>query len=425
MEQSLTPPLLPKLSQIERRDLLRWMAMVPILSVSGPSTAGTIEPTEVIGSSVLDFSPANQAATFRNVDRISATRSIARGRRFWKLEPSPRRLSKLSYEHGGQPSSVDDYMERNRTAGLLILKNGKIALERYAMGNSRTSRWTSFSVAKSVTSTLVGAALHEGKISGLDDQVVRYVPVLKGSSYDGITLRQVMSMTSGVKWDETYSATGDSDIAKLGAVLAASKPGGLMDLMKGLPKAAEPDALFHYSTGETCVEGAVVVGATGKSLSSYLSEKIWKPAGMEADAYWVAESVDGLELGGGNISATLRDYARIGQLILQDGVVGKTRLLPVGWRDLASQPTGAATAFGKLEPGYPLGYGLNWWAFPKDMTAHSQGAFTAQGIFGQFIYVNPTEKLVAVVWSAWPSAWVTESEMETYALLDAAVEALH
>jgi CubicO group peptidase (beta-lactamase class C family) len=233
-----------------------------------------------------------------------------------------------------------------------------------------------------------------------------------------------MRMTSGVAWDESYSSAGTSDIAKLSAVTRDRQTGGLLQVMRGLSRAAPPDTAFLYSTGETIVEGAVVVGATGKPLSTYLSEKIWAPAGMEADAYWVAESDVGLDFGGGLISATLRDYARFGQFFLKDGVVGSTQVLPTGWRDLAGHPDNPVTDYGRLYAGYPLGYGYNWWSFEPGAIPLFDGSFTAQGIFGQFIYVNPVEDVVAAIWSAWPMAWVDESETETYTLLANALAAL-
>lgn len=418
------------LSPVQRRSLLRWISMAPaagLLGSLGACGGGDDEPPpEDIGTSMLDFTPENQAATFRNADRLNATHRIARGTQAKALAPHSRSLAGLSYTYEGKTSTVDDYMARNRTSGLIVLKGGAIALERYAMGNTPSSRWTSFSVAKSVTSTLVGAALQDGSIASLDDLVTRYVPVLRGSAYEVVTVRQLMRMTSGVAWDETYSATGTSDVARLTAVMRDRIPGGLMGVMRSLTRAAPPDSTFLYNTGETTVEGAVVVGATGKSLSRYLSEKIWVPAGMEADAYWVAESESdaGLELGGGLISATLRDYARFGQFFLNGGVLGTNHVLPTGWRDLAGHPDNPVTGYGKLYAGYPLGYGYNWWSFQPGAVPLFDGSFTAQGIFGQFIYVNPAEDVVAAVWSAWPSSWVDASEAETYALLSSALAAL-
>jgi CubicO group peptidase (beta-lactamase class C family) len=291
------------------------------------------------------------------------------------------------------------------------------------MGNTPDSLWTSFSVAKSLTSTLIGLALQEGRIRSLDDNVDSYVPALRNSAYEGCSIRNLLRMSSGVAWLEEYTATGDSDIARLIQAQAANRPGAVLDLMRSRTRAVPAGSAFNYSTGESYVLGAVLSAAVGSNLSDYLASKIWVPAGMEADGYWMLDAAGGLEMGGNNFSATLRDYGRIGQFMLNGGA-GTSRL-PDGWRALAGQPDNAVTAHGALYPGYPLGYGYQWWSFPDDAAvAPHENAFTAQGIYGQFIYINPMHGIVAVVWSAWPQAWVEELETETYVMLGTAVATL-
>lgn len=397
-----------------------------LLATGGFALAGAAraQSAEVAAASPLDTTPENQAATFRNQDQTRPIRLIRRGGRVRPLRPHVRQLSGLTYAAGGATRSLDDYMARRRTGGLLVLKGGEVALERYGMGNGPESRWTSFSTAKSMTATLAGAAAHEGAIRSLDDPAERYVPELASSAYEGVTVRNVLRMCSGVAWKEDYDPAGGSDVVRLGAALAEGRPGGVLALMRGLPRAAPQGTRFNYSTGETCVLGAIVAGAARRPLADYFSEKVWGPAGMEADGYWQLESKDGLELAGLGVSARLRDYGRFGQFVLEDGVADGRRVLPRGWRDLAGQPDTEATGFGKLQPDYPLGYGYQWWVLPRGAGTVHDGAFTAQGIFGQFVYVNPAEQVVAVVWSAWRRAWEDDAEFETYALLGAAVEAL-
>ena len=381
-------------------------------------------PREETAQNTLDTTAGNQAATFRHQDQYRPVRAIRAGGNVRPLPPHARSLQGLTFESGGATSTVDDYMTRRRTAGLLVLKRGEVALERYGMGNGPESRWTSFSTAKSMTSTLAGAALHDGSISSLDDPVERYLPQMKATAYEGVSVRNVMRMASGVAWDEQYDPKGKSDIVNLGAAMASQKDGAVLDLMRTRPRAVPQGAKFNYSTGESCLLGAVVRAAVGRPLADYYAEKVWGPAGMEADGYWQLESRNGLELAGLGVSARLRDFGRFGQFILEDGVAGGLRYLPVGWRDLAGQPDTEATGFGKMEKDYPLGYGYQWWTLPRKAGTAHDGAFTAQGIFGQFVYVNPREQVVAVVWSAWRDAWQTATEFETYALLAASVEAL-
>jgi CubicO group peptidase (beta-lactamase class C family) len=171
----------------------------------------------------------------------------------------------------------------------------------------------------------------------------------------------------------------------------------------------------------------VVAGATGRPLADYCAETIWGPAGMEADGYWQLESEDGLELGGLGLSACLRDVGRFGQLVLEDGeAFSGRRLLPPGWRDLAGHPDSAPTAFGRLMPGSPAGYGYQWWALPGAPYADAlhAGAFLALGAFGQRLYVNPAERVVAVIQSAWRQPQDGDAELETVMLLRAVVRAL-
>lgn len=410
-----------------RRDWSKAMGAAAAVGSSGLLAAcSQIEAREPIADNLLDTTADNQAATFRNARRTGPTRVIRRGNSALSLPAHGTSLAALRYNFGDASFSIDDYMQRNRTAGLLILKGGAIALERYAMGTDENSRWSSFSVAKSVTSTLVGAALKDGSIGSLDDGVARYVPQLAGSAYAENSIRDLLRMSSGVRWSEVYTTAGDSDIARLGQATRSGDPGAMLELMRTRPRAAAPGSVFNYSTGESYVLGAIVAAATGKRMADYLSQKIWAPLGMEADGYWLLDSEGGLEMGGNNISATLRDHARFGQFFLHDGVVNGSRVLPEGWREQAGQPSAAVTAHGQLYPGYPLGYGYQWWSFPTGANAlpFHDGAFTALGIFGQFIYLNPAQDMVAVVLSAWPSSWIETAEFETYTLFGTAAAML-
>ena len=339
------------------------------------------------------------------------------------LPPHARSLADLTFEVGDVRLSVSDYMARCRTAGLLILKGGEIALERYGMGSGPESRRTSYSTAKSITSTLVGAALHDGAIGSLDDRCDLYLPRLRGSAYEGVTVRNVMRMCSGVAWSEEDD--GRADAGRLSRALASRRPGAILDLACSLPRAQPQGAVFNYSTVESCVLGAVVAAATGRPLADYCAETIWGPAGMEADGYWLLESDGGLEMGGFGVSARLRDVGRFGLLVLEDGeAFSGRRVLPPGWRDLAGQPDSAPTGFGRLMPGSPMGYGYHWWALPHLPTGIHAGAFLAIGAFGQYIYVHPAEQVVAAIQSAWRQHDDSDADAETFALLRAAVLAL-
>ena len=288
----------------------------------------------------------------------------------------------------GADDPVGAHMAAHNVAGVLVLQDGKIRLERYARGYSAEGRYTSFSVAKSLTSTLLGAAIQDGFIKSIDDPVTRYIPEIGGSGYDGVTVRQILTMTSGVKWNEDY-ADPNSDVASM---YKEPPPPGVdqtVAYLRKLPREAEPGTKWVYKTGETNLIGALVSKATGKTLAQYAEEKIWKPYGMERDLFWMTDG-GGQDIGGCCISVSLRDYARIGQFVLDDGVIKGKRVVPEGWFAAATRKQ---TEIGSPE----RGYGYQWWT-------NADGSFQAQGIFGQLIFIDPARKLVIVTSGAWSKA---------------------
>lgn len=306
---------------------------------------------------------------------------------------------------------VDAYMASQRNAGLIIVQDGRIRLEKYALGYGPEGRWTSFSVAKSFTSTLVGAAVKDGYIKSLDDKVSAYIPGLEGSAYDDVSVRQLLTMTSGVKWNEDYTDP-QSDVAQFNLQRPVPGEDITVSYMKSLPREAPAGSKWVYKTGETNLIGVLVSSATGKTLSQYLSEKVWKPFGMEQDAVWMLGAT-GHEISGCCISARLKDYARFGLFILGGGVAGGEKVLPDGW--LAAATTKQADID---QPG--RGYGYQWWT-------NDDGSFAAQGIFGQGIFIDPKRRLVIASNGNWPTATdpegVGSAREAFYKAVQAAVDA--
>lgn len=305
---------------------------------------------------------------------------------------------------------LDAYMASQRHAGLIILVDGQIRKEQYALGFDASKRWTSFSVAKSFTSTLVGAAVKDGAIKSLDDDVTLYIPALKGSGYDGVTVRQVLTMTSGVRWNEDYEDP-KSDVALFNLQQPVAGEDVTVSYLKTLPRAAEPGTTWNYNTGETNLIGVLVSSATGKSLSDYLSEKIWQPYGMEQDAIWLTGPT-GHEISGCCISASLRDYARLGEFIRGGAVAGGEAVVPDDWVGLATIKKAPIGIEGR-------GYGYQWWTY-------DDGSYAAQGIFGQGIFIDPKRKLVIASNGNWPKATDPETQGEPrqrfYQAVQAAVD---
>jgi len=337
--------------------------------------------------------PDIQVNTFRNIDRLFSTRVVKHGSNVYPLPLSENPLTSLSFSSQGEDYDLYDYLSLNRISGLLAIKDGQIVYEMYQLGNDERSRWMSMSVVKSMTATLVGAAIKDGLIESVDDPVTDYVSELKGSAYEGVSVRNLLQMASGVQWNETYTDP-TSDRRELLESQIAQKPGGMLEVMSRLPRAAEPGTRWNYSTGETQVVAALVAAATQQSLADYLSEKIWAKFGMESDATWWLESPGGLEVGGSGLSATLRDYGRFGIFMLNGGVAGGEQILPDGWIEDASSP--------KIVSGTPVNYGYMLWPTPDSKDTVHEGAFEALGIFGQKIYVNRKENVVIAIWSARP-----------------------
>ena len=280
-------------------------------------------------------------------------------------------------------------MAIENVAGLIVLDESRVRFERYRLGLTPAKRWTSFSVAKSVTSTLVGAAIHGGFIASISDPIARYIPELAGSAYDGVTIEQVLTMTSGVSWNEDYGDP-NSDVANFATAASDQGVEPTVSYMRRLPRAVAPGTRWRYNTGETNLAGVLVANATDRSLSTYLSETIWATYGMERRAAWlVRSSPDAVEPGGFGLCATLRDFGRFGQFVLDDGIVDGRRTVPMGW--FASATT---TRRQTDEPGQ--GYGYQWWT-------RSNGTFAARGIFGQLLHIDPARRLVIAMLSNWCS----------------------
>ncbi|HEY8353220.1 MAG TPA: serine hydrolase [Sphingomonadales bacterium] len=356
---------------------------------AGPGRTQAEEIGDVRRAYAGKLFPDLQVSTFRNIDRLFPTRTVKRGEKVLELPQHHRQLEDFPIPANGTVYDIYDYVSRNRVTGLLILKDGRIAMEYYGAGNDRATRWMSMSVAKSISSTLVGAAIRDGYIGGLEDQLTRYLPELEGSGYDGVTVRELLQMTSGVHWDETHTNPNSERSAVL-ELQIGQQPGAIMRYMASLPRVAAPGTRWNYSTGETHVVGALLHAATGRWVSDYLTDKIWSKLGMERDASWWLESPDGLEVAGSGISATLRDYARFGLFIMNDGIIDGERVLPEGWVREAGSP--------RMIGGAQVDYGFMWW--PVKGPDGSYEGFAARGIFGQFIYVNPRARVVVAVWSA-------------------------
>ncbi len=360
--------------------------------------------------------PDVEVATFSNTERLLPFRRVPRAGPVRVLPKRAVPFPAVHLEVEGGHIDLFDYLSINRVAGLLVLKDGMIALEHYDLGIGPQTRWSSWSIAKSIASTLAGAAVADGSIASLDDPVGRYVPALRGGVYEEVTVRQILTMSSGVRWNETYTDP-QSDRRQLLKIQMSQTPGAILKFMSSRSRAGAPGSVWNYNTGETIVLGAVIEGATHRPLADYLSEKIWSKAGMEEEATWWIESPGGMGVAGTGLGATLRDYGRFGLIAANDGRIEGTAIVPPGWFDEA----GAAKVIGAK----PVDYGYMWW-IPPQTDPLSTGAFEAVGIFGQSIYVNRRERLVIVLLSARSKPSLLERlQVEDDAFFLAVTKALH
>lgn len=281
-------------------------------------------------------------------------------------------------------AEIRSLMESTNAAGVMVLQDGEKRFESYRLGFGPEQRWTSFSVAKSFTSTLLGAAIQDGFIGSLQDPVTQYIPELAGSAYEGVTVEQLATMTSGVAWNEDYTDP-ESDVAKMASFVLEYGEDAMVAQMKELPREASPGEKWVYKTGETNLIGLLVENAVGLPLAAYAKQKIIDPAGFEGDLFWMSDPRGG-SIGGCCLSIRLADYARMGQFALEGG----NSIVPDGWFAEAGDRKVDFANGG-------FGYGYQWWSYP--------GAnYGAQGIFGQSITIMPEEGIVVAVVSNWPTA---------------------
>lgn len=383
------------------KKLRRVLIVLLGFSVSGIGTAEeSASPIEA--SNMLFWGQAEKERGFRNIDKILPTRKIKAGKNVLELPLALQDLSKVHYFMDDQQFSLEDHMRSQHVGGLLVLKKGKIVYERYGLNNNEESLWIAFSVAKSVTSMLIGAAIQDGYINSVQDKVTDYLPRLNGSAYDATTIENVLQMASGVVWNEDY-LDPESDVSKA----AGSNAMELFDHLNTLKVSGKPGEVFNYSTGDTNLVGAILRAAIGNNESAYVEQKIWQAFGMENDASWVIDATYGAELGGCCLNATLRDFARIGLFAMNNGVLADgTKILPEGWMKASTTPS----------KGYK-GYGYLWWL-------RSDGSYAAQGIFGQLIWVDPKTETVIVTHSAWETAVGESLKDHRWAMVAAISKAL-
>lgn len=297
-----------------------------------------------------------------------------------------------TFEVNGISKSVSALLERTSTTALLLIRDGEIRYENYWKTGGVDVQWISMSVAKSFVSALIGLLVADGKIRSIDDSITDYINVAPGSAYDGVSIRNILLMSSGARWSEDYS--DPSSDARMLMQAMAGEGGDLNDFVSNMHKELEPGSVCRYNSGDTQVLGMLIRSASGKTATKFMQERLMGPLGFEQPGYWLTD-VDGNEAVFAGLNLVPRDFARLGQLYCDGGSFNGVQILDPNWVKDSVRVTADQCALPE-EPGQPvISYGYQWWI--PDVPA---GSFTAIGVYNQFVYVEPASKTVIVKLSA-------------------------
>ena len=347
------------------------------------------------------------ALTFRDMDQLFTTRTVARSGAVWELPRADHPLD-FTYSFKGKQYTPEQFLDRTFTNALLVMKDGRIVSEIYRNNTDAQTRFIAWSMTKSITSILIGCALHEGRIKSLDDPITLYLPELKGGGYDGATVRQILEMRSGVDYEERYDFAHPGLAARNHELSLVENVTRFADMARTIKRAHPPGELWQYKTLDTAVLGWLLERVSGGStIAAYAAQRLWEPLGAERDAFFIMDGPPGVgrEFNGAGFNASLRDFARIGQMMLEDGQANGHQIVSREW---VRESTKAAAG-----PGPGPGYGYQWWV-PNDH------AFQALGLQGQYIFVDRATRTVVVKLSYFPPDGAPDATAETAAFMEAA-----
>ena len=344
------------------------------------------------------------ALTFHNMEEIFTTRSVPRSGSVWSLPRADRALD-FKYRHEGREYTPEQFLDRTYTNALLIVKDGRIVAEIYRNHTNESTRFIGWSMTKSIVSLLVGCAVQEGRIKSIDEPIARYLPELQGGGYDGVTIKQVLQMRSGVDYEERYDFGNPGIAARNHEQALVTNVVRFADAARTIKRAHRPGDVWQYKTIDTAVLGWLIERVSGSTLAAYAAQRLWEPLGTERDGFFImdGEPGTGREFSGAGFNATLRDFARIGLMMLGEGKANGRQIVPAAWVRDSTRAAGG--------PG--PGYGYQWWL------ASDSKSYQALGLQGQYIYVNPEARTVIVKLSYFPPG-DDAADAETAAFFSAA-----
>jgi len=364
------------------------------------------------------FKDGRRAENFRSMQKIFPAKVIHRSNNPYILKENLRDLD-VSYEFEGKQHKMSEMLERSKTTGILVVKNDTIVYEKYFQGNTKLDKNTSWSVAKSFISALVGIAIAEGHISNINDPITKYMPELEQSGYRNVPIKHILQMSSGVKFSEKYDDP-KSDIFQVIPNLFFYMR-SMKDLARSFPSEGASGQKFHYISLDTQILGMLIARVTGQTVSSYLQQKLWNPLGAESDAFWSTDNYN-VELSFCCLNATLRDYAKFGLLYLHDGYFNGKQIVPKSWVKESIAPDSHHLQVGATdEKEYgKWGYQYQWW-----IPTGSHGDYSAVGILGQYIYIDPKNNVVIVKTSSGSLSSTAKDDDEAIALFRSIIKELN
>lgn len=384
----------------------------PIRAYPPPPPDPSLPPSQVepavqqLRRSMLDADV--NSLMFHSMDQLFTTRVVGRSGPVWHLPRTDHALD-FTYVFAGNTYTPEQFIQRTYTNALLIMKDGRIVYETYRNNTTERTRFIAFSMTKSITSLLIGIALQEHRIQSIDDPITQYLPELRSGGYNGVTIRQILQMRSGVDYEERYDFGNPGVAARNHEHALVENVARFADPARTIKRKNPPGAVWEYKTLDTAVLGWLLERVSGGStVAAYTAQRLWEPLGAEADGFYIMDGPPGVgrEFSGAGFNATLRDFARIGQMVLNGGEANGRQIVPSQWLTESTRPTGG--------PG--PGYGYQWWMGPRP------GSFQAIGLQGQYIFVDPASRTVVVKLSYFPPGDTQAADQETNAFLAAASE---
>jgi CubicO group peptidase (beta-lactamase class C family) len=392
---------------------------------SGPGASAAAAPdarTAPLGAPLQVLLPEYRLGSFTHMAQILPARIVARGGPVRELPRAERAIGDVAYQRAGRRETLDAYLQRTKVMAFLVLADGRIVHESYRQGTDERTPFVSWSMAKSVVGVLAGVAQADGSIASIADPVTKYAPALAQSGYQDNSIRDLLQMSSGVKFVEDYAATDTIEArAWVEGTVTRTVPSYADTFLWFKERTAPPGTRFYYASIEPAIVGWLLTRATGRHLADYLSEKVWRRIGAEHDASWVLDRAGGLEIGSCCINATARDYARFALMIQDMGRVGDEQVVPEEWvrESTRPDPRRAFLAPENRLKGYPYGYQHYWWLWPREA-----GAVSALGVHGQQIMIDFDDRVVVVQTANWDHASDPEATADAQAMHAAIVAAL-